>query len=64
MAELESNLTVIGYAGLVDPPREEAAAAVSECKTAGIIPVMITGDHPATALAIAKRLGIAGRRSR
>ncbi len=59
IAELESNLTVIGYAGLVDPPREEAAAAVATCKTAGIIPVMITGDHPATALAIAKRLGIA-----
>ncbi len=59
IAELESNLTVIGYAGLVDPPREEAAHAVETCKTAGIIPVMITGDHPATALAIAKRLGIA-----
>ncbi|MBN1193014.1 MAG: cation-translocating P-type ATPase [Coriobacteriia bacterium] len=59
MDALESDLTVIGYAGLVDPPREEAAAAVTTCKTAGIIPVMITGDHPATALAIAKRLGIA-----
>ncbi|MEL7666614.1 MAG: cation-translocating P-type ATPase [Actinomycetota bacterium] len=59
IAELESNLTVIGYAGLVDPPREEAHDAVATCKTAGIIPVMITGDHPATALAIAKRLGIA-----
>lgn len=59
IAELESNLTVIGYAGLVDPPREEARDAVATCKTAGIIPVMITGDHPATALAIAKRLGIA-----
>lgn len=62
MAELESELTVIGYAGLVDPPREEAADAVATCKTAGIIPVMITGDHPATALAIAKRLGIADRK--
>ncbi|MRS11900.1 MAG: cation-translocating P-type ATPase [Actinobacteria bacterium] len=62
MAELEAGLTVIGYAGLVDPPREEAAAAVSTCRTAGIIPVMITGDHPATALAIARRLGIADRK--
>jgi len=59
MDELESGLTVIGYAGLVDPPREEARDAVATCKAAGIIPVMITGDHPATALAIAKRLGIA-----
>ncbi|MDY0339595.1 MAG: cation-translocating P-type ATPase [Coriobacteriia bacterium] len=59
MADLESNLTVIGYAGLVDPPREEARHAVATCKAAGIIPVMITGDHPATALAIAKRLDIA-----
>lgn len=55
---LESGLTFCGLIGIEDPPRKEAALSVRQCKEAGIIPVMITGDQQATALEVAKRLGI------
>ena len=58
MDAAESGLSLIGLIGLLDPPREAAMDAVRDCITAGITPVMITGDHPATALVIARRLGI------
>jgi Ca2+-transporting ATPase len=54
----EQDLAFIGLVGIEDPPRPEAAAAVAECGEAGIIPVMITGDHQVTARNIAERLGI------
>ncbi|NTW70210.1 MAG: cation-translocating P-type ATPase [Chlorobiaceae bacterium] len=55
-----SGMTFLGFAGMIDPPRAEAADAVRQCIAAGIRPVMITGDHPLTAEAIAGELGILG----
>ncbi|MCX6710826.1 MAG: HAD-IC family P-type ATPase, partial [Candidatus Woesearchaeota archaeon] len=58
--EAEFGLTFTGLQAMIDPPREEAKNAVEKCKSAGIRVVMITGDHSATALAIARELGIEG----
>lgn len=57
--EMEKDLTVIGFVGMIDPPRLEVKDSIKEAKRAGITPVMITGDHRNTAVAIAKELGIA-----
>ncbi|MBK7427296.1 MAG: calcium-translocating P-type ATPase, PMCA-type [Saprospiraceae bacterium] len=54
----EQNLDFIGLVAMIDPPREEAKEAIANCHTAGITPVMITGDHPITANAIALETGI------
>ncbi|MDR0272987.1 MAG: cation-translocating P-type ATPase, partial [Clostridiales bacterium] len=58
LGELEHDLKLIGLVGLIDPPRPEAAISIEEAHKAGVHTVMITGDHAATAEAIAKELGI------
>lgn len=58
-ADVEGDFTLLGLLGLIDPPREEAIAAVAECQSAGIQVKMITGDHGGTARAIARQLGLA-----
>ncbi|HIQ92016.1 MAG TPA: cation-translocating P-type ATPase [Candidatus Copromonas avistercoris] len=55
---LEADLTYLGLSGMIDPVRPEVKAAIVECREAGIRPIMITGDHKDTAVAIAKELGI------
>jgi len=60
----EEGLIFMGLAGMLDPPRPEAQKAVEICRGAGIAPVMITGDHAQTALAIAQQIGICGKNER
>jgi Ca2+-transporting ATPase len=55
---IEKDLVFLGYVGMMDPPREEAIDAVKVCRQVGIRPVMITGDHKLTAVAVAKEIGI------
>lgn len=54
----ETRMTFLGLAGMIDPPRPEAKAAIALCAEAGIRPIMITGDHPVTAQAVARELGL------
>ncbi|MGI5255933.1 cation-translocating P-type ATPase [Streptomyces angustmyceticus] len=55
----EADLSLVGLVGILDPPREASRATLATCREAGITPLLITGDHPLTAVAIARRLGIA-----
>jgi Ca2+-transporting ATPase len=58
LSDAESDMTLVGLAAMLDPPRPEARAAVSTCEHAGIRAVMITGDHPLTARTVAEELGL------
>lgn len=58
LAACEARFAFLGLVGMMDPPRAGVAEAIAECRRAGIHPVMITGDHPVTAAAIARRLGL------
>lgn len=62
--EIEKDLDFLGMVAMIDPPREEVIEAIKECKQAGIKPVMITGDQPLTASAIAERLGMVEKGSK
>ncbi len=59
-SEIEADLTFLGLIGLSDPPRPEARPSIDACRAAGVRPVMITGDHPLTARAVAAQIGLDG----
>ncbi|MGH9882547.1 MAG: cation-translocating P-type ATPase, partial [Pyrinomonadaceae bacterium] len=58
LATAEHDMTFLGLVGMIDPPRKEAQSAIQKCQEAGIKVVMITGDHPSTARAVARELGL------
>jgi P-type Ca2+ transporter type 2C len=58
LEHFENDMVFLGLVGMIDPPRSEARAAIQRCEQAGIKPVMITGDHPVTAAAVARELGL------
>jgi Ca2+-transporting ATPase len=58
LSEAEQDMTLLGLVGMIDPPRAEAREAIAVCEAAGVRPVMITGDHPVTARAVARELGL------
>ena len=58
LEDCEHDMVFVGLVGMIDPPRSEARAAIQQCEQAGIKPVMITGDHPITAEAVARELGL------
>jgi sodium/potassium-transporting ATPase subunit alpha len=62
--QVEQHLTFLGLVAMMDPPRHEVPEAIARCRQAGVRTIMITGDHPLTALAIARQIGLATEESR